>query len=298
MQSRGLVPYAAKPLLLGSFFSEGSSSAPEQQGIGVKPSVPAPPVQMPTNVACSEPQTIDMESAPLVPDRPAFPYNIEFRTANVLSSEAEERRGELYDVILCLKLTKWVHLNWLDDGVKLLFCKCFSLLKPGGSLVLEAQDWPSYKTKKHLTPNTKQNLGKLSFRPAEFETYLVNDVGFSAPETVPDTKQMKRPLLLFRRPLCGSIDPAPAALDQLPAMIVPPTAASTSPPFAASAMTYLSATPAATQGEASQTFADAVDNRALVGDQVNVRRISDSSANRDVDSPDAKRPRTMSENVL
>ena len=61
-------------------------------------------------------------------DRPEvgkFPQNLSFRTENyVLSSDqqmdsyAPEAR---YDVILCLSVTKWVHLNWGDGGVKRLF---------------------------------------------------------------------------------------------------------------------------------------------------------------------------------
>merc|ERR1712129_97326 len=43
-----------------------------------------------------------------------FPHNLEFRTANMLISELEEHRQTPFDVILCMKLTKWVHLNWGD----------------------------------------------------------------------------------------------------------------------------------------------------------------------------------------
>ena len=44
-------------------------------------------------------------------------------------------------------MTKWVHLNWGDEGVKRLFHKCRDSLRPGGTLILEPQQWSTYKKK-------------------------------------------------------------------------------------------------------------------------------------------------------
>jgi len=140
-------------------------------------------------------------------ERMSFPYNIEFRSENLLVSVIEERRNLRYDVVLCLKLTKWVHLNWGDEGLKVLFHKCFRLLRPGGLLVLEAQEWSSYSSNKHLTPHGKQNKGSLILKPDEFTTYLVHVVGFCQPESLGSCPPLKRPLLLFRRPGPGEPDP-------------------------------------------------------------------------------------------
>ena len=56
-----------------------------------------------------------------------FPQNISFKTHNYVlpSDEMLERYvPEIsYDVILCLSVTKWVQLNWGDDGVKRLFTR-------------------------------------------------------------------------------------------------------------------------------------------------------------------------------
>ncbi len=66
--------------------------------------------------------------------------------ASSLESQVPE-----YDVILALSLTKWVHLNWGDGGIKRLFKKVYRHLRPGGRLILEPQPYSSYSKRKNLT---------------------------------------------------------------------------------------------------------------------------------------------------
>ena len=72
--------------------------------------------------------------------------NYVLETDDMLASVTPE-----YDVILCLSITKWVHLNNGDDGLKRFFRRAFLNLRIGGKLVLEPQPWSSYKKKKKLT---------------------------------------------------------------------------------------------------------------------------------------------------
>lgn len=83
-------------------------------------------------------------------DSSPFPENVSFRTSNYAVTEDVSDKQQ-YDLILCLSLTKWIHLNFGDLGLKMTFRRMFNQLRPGGKLILEAQNWASYKKRKKLT---------------------------------------------------------------------------------------------------------------------------------------------------
>jgi hypothetical protein len=75
---------------------------------------------------------------------------------------ADEFVDAAYDAVLCLSVTKWVHFNWGDAGVKRLFRKAFASLQQGGVFILEPQDFKSYKKKKSLLPVCARAGGALT----------------------------------------------------------------------------------------------------------------------------------------
>ncbi|CAE7727416.1 bin3 [Symbiodinium sp. CCMP2592] len=128
VQSRGHIPYHAKPLEAGALQKALSSAKVLEKAVPANP--PAAP-------------------------RPGFPYNIEFRSENVLYTQVEGNRNVQYDVVLLFRLTKWIHINWGDLGIKRLFTRCNEWLRLGGLLVLEV---------KHLAgqPYAKEHWERLS----------------------------------------------------------------------------------------------------------------------------------------
>lgn len=136
-----------------------------------------------------------------------FPANIAFKCCNYVLSddrllELEEPR---FDTILCLSVTKWIHLNFGDDGLKRAFKRMFRQLKSGGTLILEAQNWKGYKRRKKLTTEIHTNYSHIKFFPNQFNEYLLSaDVGFSSVSNIELPEEhsangFKRPIFAFKK---------------------------------------------------------------------------------------------------
>lgn len=109
-----------------------------------------------------------------------------------------------YDTIVCLSMTKWVHLNWGDDGLISLFAKIWRLLHPGGVLVLEPQPWESYYKNRLTTETTQMNYNSIIFRPTDFQEILLDKIGFRTVEHAASSVSgasvgFNRPVLVFRK---------------------------------------------------------------------------------------------------
>ena len=129
-----------------------------------------------------------------------FPDNVAFKSLNFVEDDVPA--VPLYKAVLCLSITKWVHLNWGDEGLMTMFRKCFALLEPGGRLILEPQPWSSYKKKFGVTETTKEHYKTIKLRPPQFSELLLNEIGFERMDELPVVYSSERPLGSFtERPL-------------------------------------------------------------------------------------------------
>ena len=135
-----------------------------------------------------------------------FPYNIMFRHENMAAEEQgrSKREAGRYDVVLCLSVTKWVHVSGGDAGLKRFFERIRDVLKPGGCLVLEPQLKGSYKLarQKGLAPKEMNFSQELKMHPEKFSDYLLSEQGgFERMEMLRDLREkgqsFNRPVMAF-----------------------------------------------------------------------------------------------------
>eukprot|EP01116_Phalansterium_solitarium_P008051 TRINITY_DN2126_c0_g1_i2.p1 TRINITY_DN2126_c0_g1~~TRINITY_DN2126_c0_g1_i2.p1 ORF type:complete len:445 (-),score=134.32 TRINITY_DN2126_c0_g1_i2:146-1480(-) len=151
-----------------------------------------------------------------------FPRNVSFVAGNVLEMSDDEQQ---YDTIMCLSTTKWIHLNWGDEGIKKLFQLVHDRLVPGGLFVLEPQEFKTYKKKNTLSQDIKQQFKSIVLKPEQFVDYLAEHHSFElveklnppAPEAGSKvSKGFDRPIYLLRKAGGTPTQPTDAVTSQQP----------------------------------------------------------------------------------
>ncbi|XP_017130864.1 probable RNA methyltransferase CG1239 [Drosophila elegans] len=135
-----------------------------------------------------------------------FPHNTRFMHGNyVLEDDVLlEIERQQFDVILCLSVTKWIHLNFCDAGLKQAFRRMYLQLRPGGKLILEPQSFDGYKRRKKLSEKIRENYNAIKFRPEQFTEYLLSsEVGFAKMDLMGTPEHceagFKRPIQIFTK---------------------------------------------------------------------------------------------------
>lgn len=123
-----------------------------------------------------------------------FPKNVTFYAENYVLTDDKFLLNEkpIYNTILCLSVTKWIHLNYADDGLKRSFKRMYAQLKPGGMLIIEPQPWSSYKKKKFISENMMKTFKTINLRPNQFNDYLISEVGFASFNLIDTPKHKSR----------------------------------------------------------------------------------------------------------
>uniref|UniRef100_A0A1I8F2H2 RNA methyltransferase n=1 Tax=Macrostomum lignano TaxID=282301 RepID=A0A1I8F2H2_9PLAT len=104
-----------------------------------------------SSVASSSASGVANSSALVSTTAGGFPHNVSFVTGNyVLENESQLASIEenKYDIIQAFSITKWIHLNWGDRGLKLFFKRAFRELRPDGKFIVEPQPYQTYR--RHL----------------------------------------------------------------------------------------------------------------------------------------------------
>jgi len=136
---------------------------------------------------------------------PKFPNNIQFFAANYVldCDELLETVTPEFDTIMCLSTTKWIHLNFGDEGLKRVFRRIYAQLRPGGTFILESQAFCTYRKKKKLTEKIFHNFKNIKLKPENFTDFLIHEVGFSRSEVLAlpahPAKGFQRPLQVFTK---------------------------------------------------------------------------------------------------
>lgn len=100
-------------------------------------------------------------------------YNLQFNYADIMKHIIKYK----FDIVLCLSVIKWIHLEHHDAGLQRFLEMVYSLLNTSGIFVLELHDSDSYWKKLH--PLNYETYLSLQISPEDIPRILIEQVGFS-----------------------------------------------------------------------------------------------------------------------
>jgi 7SK snRNA methylphosphate capping enzyme len=89
-----------------------------------------------------------------------------------------------YDLIFAMSVTKWIHINHYDTGLRRFFARVATCLAPNGIFIIEPQAYKSYKHTLKVTPPDSQprkNFYALRIMPDDFAWILTVELGLEGP---------------------------------------------------------------------------------------------------------------------
>ena len=110
--------------------------------------------------------------------------------------------------MISFSVTKWIHLNWGDDGLVYMLLKCYSLLKKYGVLILEYQPFSSYHKKRDYSEKIKQHYNSIKIKPEQIPSIMqkmgMQLIASKKPSNSPllsktVTKGFNRPVVFFKK---------------------------------------------------------------------------------------------------
>ena len=126
-----------------------------------------------------------------------FTDRIRFAQTDVLEFRPEREFG----TVMCLSVSKWVHLNHGDAGLLRLFDALYAATEPQGFLVFEYQRWQSYKNSRNVSLAGRTNFDRLAMRPEDFAGVLARR-GWRVVERFNEEDagcRLTRPLLVLQK---------------------------------------------------------------------------------------------------
>ena len=96
-----------------------------------------------------------------------------FKQQNYVNCLIEQNTLNKFDTIVCLDTSKWIHLNYGDVGMKVLFANVYNQLNQNGLFIFEPHLYETYKKEVKLSKDMEMVYKGISFLPNQFVDYLI-----------------------------------------------------------------------------------------------------------------------------